>query len=116
KAATAIELNQAGVDDDGADLIWGGADIDRVEYVGRTSPVIVVPNGDSTSDDLDGGTPGGHDADANGTAEEGDLFGDDIEDITGGDGNDVLVGNALPNKLLGGKATTPSSWAPREAA
>lgn len=103
KAATAIELNQAGVDDDGADLIWGGADIDRVEYVGRTSPVIVVPNGDSTSDDLDGGTPGGHDADANGTAEEGDLFGDDIEDITGGDGNDVLVGNALPNKLLGGK-------------
>lgn len=103
KAATAVELTKAGVADDGSDMIWGGADIDRVEYVGRTSPLIVSLDGDSTTDDLTGGTAGGHDLDSNGTAEEGDLFGDDIEDITGGDGNDTLTGNALPNKILGGK-------------
>lgn len=103
KAATQVELTKASAADDGSDLVWGGAGVDRVDYTGRTSPLIVVLNGDSTTDDLNGGTAGGHDLAADGVAEEGDLFGDDLEDVTGGDGNDTITGNALANKILGGK-------------
>lgn len=103
KAATQVELTKAGASDDGSDSIWGGAGVDKVDFTGRTLPLIVALDGDSTTTDLNGGTAGGYDAAADGTAEEGDLFGDDIEDVTGGDGNDTITGNALANKLFGGK-------------
>jgi Ca2+-binding RTX toxin-like protein len=103
KVATQVELTKVSASDDGADLTWGGAGLDKVDYTGRTSALIVTLDGDSTTDDLDGGTAGGHDVAEDGTAEEGDLFGDDVEDITGGDGNDELTGNALGNKIAGGK-------------
>jgi Ca2+-binding RTX toxin-like protein len=103
KSGTQVELTKVSASDDGTDLMWGGAGVDKVDYTGRTLPLIIALDGDSTTTDLDGGTAGGYDAAADGTAEEGDLFGDDIEDITGGDGNDTLTGNALANKLVAGK-------------
>lgn len=70
----------------GADLMrGGGGDFDRVTYSGRTEPVSVT---------LDG-------AANDGEAGEGDLVAWDIQDVTGGAGNDVLRGDSRSNSLDG---------------
>ena len=71
---------------DGADTFIGGANTavgDRVLYVGRTDDLILSI----------GGGP---------DAPEGDAIGSDIENLTGGDGDDSLTGDADANNLNGG--------------
>jgi Ca2+-binding RTX toxin-like protein len=72
--------------DGGADSLAGGAGRDLVTYSGRTTGVTV------TLDDVanDGG------------AGELDNVRSDVEDITGGVGNDSLTGSNRPNALVGG--------------
>jgi Ca2+-binding RTX toxin-like protein len=67
----------------GADAIYGNEDIDTVTYASRTAPVYV-----DLSDAL------GEQAD-DGQAGEGDWVHSDVENIEGGAGNDVLVGNTF---------------------
>jgi Ca2+-binding RTX toxin-like protein len=72
----------------GSDVMSGGAGVDRVSYVTRTAPVDVR---------LDG-------AANDGEAGENDRagVGQDVEDVAGGAGNDVLIGNAQTNWITGG--------------
>ncbi|WP_027346774.1 calcium-binding protein [Hamadaea tsunoensis] len=71
----------------GADYFSGGAGHDMVGYHLHTAAVHA---------DLDGAT--GDD----GGAGEGDTIASDVEDIAGGYGDDVLIGDAGPNILNGG--------------
>jgi Ca2+-binding RTX toxin-like protein len=71
----------------GADAIRGGAGTDTVDYSVRTAAVAV---------DLDGS------AGDDGEAGEGDTVDADVEGVAGGDGNDVLTGNAGSGFLVGG--------------
>jgi Ca2+-binding RTX toxin-like protein len=115
KAATAIELTTASVSNDGDDTVFGGADLDKVDYSGRTAAVRVKLDGVLTDADpmnweytksghftLDAMTGLPEDPDTDMVAED-DKLSNDIEDIMGGEGNDFLTGNTLPNKILGGK-------------
>jgi Ca2+-binding RTX toxin-like protein len=68
----------------GPDLIVGGDGIDNASYAGRSEPVAV---------DLASGTGGG--------AGEGDQLAG-IEQVTGGNGNDTILGNEAVNILDGG--------------
>lgn len=70
----------------GDDSISGGTGIDSVDYSARTADLAVV---------MDGVT-------ASGEAGESDAIGTDVENVTGGSGNDVLTGNAGDNLLDGG--------------
>jgi Ca2+-binding RTX toxin-like protein len=70
----------------GADQMKGGTGIDTVDYSSRAVPVTV--------------TIGVGDED--GQAGENDGVGDDIENVRGGSGADIIVGNALDNVLDGG--------------
>ncbi|MDT4987000.1 MAG: hypothetical protein QOI74_1094, partial [Micromonosporaceae bacterium] len=70
----------------GADKMLGGAGADLVTYASRTLPVTA---------DLDGAADDGQ-------AGEGDLIGTDVENLTGGSGNDVLTGNGANNVFNGG--------------
>jgi Ca2+-binding RTX toxin-like protein len=67
------------------DLIDGGKDYDLVSYNGRKGTVTV--DADNVADD-------GH-------VEEKDNVRGSVENIAGGNGNDLLTGNAAPNLLLG---------------
>ncbi|MGH2905629.1 MAG: S8 family serine peptidase [Solirubrobacterales bacterium] len=70
----------------GADQISGGSGLrDVVSYLNRTNPVVVSLN--SVADD--------------GELGEGDSVAADIEDITGGKGNDTLTGNSGSNHIFG---------------
>jgi Ca2+-binding RTX toxin-like protein len=69
----------------GGDVMNGGDGIDLADYSARTTAVIA---------DLDGDTD-------DGVAGEGDRLGTDVENITGGSGNDVLTGNGAVNRLTG---------------
>jgi Ca2+-binding RTX toxin-like protein len=69
----------------GADQIFGGAGTDRVTYEGRVAPVSVSLN--NVAND--------------GQAGEGDNARADLENIVGGNANDLLVGNAAANVLQG---------------
>lgn len=69
----------------GADTFVGGDDIDEVSYASRTATVRVDP--DDVADD--------------GQAGEGDNVRGDVEDISGGAGDDMLFGNAAANRLVG---------------
>lgn len=71
----------------GADELSGGDDYDTVTYAGRLVSVTA---------DLDGVT--GDD----GALFEGDSIGDDVENLIGGEGADVLSGNSNSNRLTGG--------------
>ena len=71
---------------DGADVLTGGADADRVSYAGRTTPVVVAI--DATAGD--------------GAAGEGDLVRPDVEHLVGGAASDRLTGSAAANELDGG--------------
>lgn len=69
----------------GNDTIVGGGGHDIVSYAGRSTPVRVDLSGATGS-----GSPG-----------EGDLI-TGVEQVTGGDGDDVLLGNDSDNTLTGG--------------
>lgn len=81
---------------DGADAVDGGVGVDTITYAGRTGGVAVRfgyprnvgadPNGDGLSS----------------PAEEGDRV-HNVQNVTGGDGNDRLNAAAGVNVLLGGK-------------
>jgi Ca2+-binding RTX toxin-like protein len=71
----------------GADLIQGGGgDFDRVDYSSRTEPVSVTLDGVAND----------------GQAGEGDNVMPDVEDVTGGAGDDFLRGDSVSNTLVGG--------------
>jgi len=70
---------------DGADTFQGSSGIDTVDYTGRTAGVVV----DET-------TLGG-----DGQSGENDSIASDVDNITGGAGNDQLVGSGLPNVIHG---------------
>ena len=70
----------------GADTIAGGSGIDRVTYAQRA--VAVTATMDGVFDD--------------GEAGEGDTVGTDIENATGGSGDDTITGTAGENNLIGG--------------
>jgi len=71
----------------GADVFVGSDGIDTIDYSGRSAGVTVTLDG--TADDGEGGT-------------EGDNVGTDIENIIGGDGNDILTGSSKNNIIIGG--------------
>jgi Ca2+-binding RTX toxin-like protein len=70
----------------GDDVFNGGAGIDTVSYAGRTAAVDMTM--DATAND--------------GAGSEADNVAADVENLTGGDGNDTLTGNAGNNVLAGG--------------
>jgi Ca2+-binding RTX toxin-like protein len=70
----------------GGDLIVGGAGTDLASYALRAAALKLTLNG--LYDD--------------GAAGEGDRLGSDVENLTGGKGADLIVGNALANLLTGG--------------
>ncbi len=71
----------------GADELEGGIGLDLVDYSTRTSPVTASLDG-SPSDDGESG--------------EGDTIASDVEDLRGGEGDDLLVGGPQDNVLIGG--------------
>jgi Ca2+-binding RTX toxin-like protein len=71
----------------GSDTMNGLGAQDWVDYSSRSNGVVV---------DLDG------EVGDDGEAGEGDSVGEDIENIAGGAGDDVLVGSSSGNELLGG--------------
>jgi len=74
---------------DGADVMRGGGGFaDGVDYSGRANPVLVDISNDSRANE--------------GEAGEGDQVYSDIENIFGGNGNDILIGNAASNVISGG--------------
>ena len=72
----------------GADLLSGQAGRDRVTYAGRTAPITVDLTTTTT--------------DREGQAGEHDTVASDVERVTGGAGNDRIVGNTEANQLDGG--------------
>jgi uncharacterized repeat protein (TIGR01451 family) len=77
---------------DGADIMSGGAGIDRVTYA-CSDPYLCARQNPLTVS-LDG-------AANDGEAGEGDNVGADVENVTGGAGDDTLIGNASANTLIG---------------
>ena len=75
----------------GSDTIVGGAGVDTVSYADRTNPVKVSL--DATHLWVSG---------QNGEVNENDVLGTDIENLTGGAGDDFLRGNASANIIHGG--------------
>jgi Ca2+-binding RTX toxin-like protein len=72
---------------DGADVLHGGPGEDLASYAARSAAVHVTLGGDAADD---------------GAAGEGDSIDLDVEDVTGGAGDDVLVGSGKRNRLNGG--------------
>jgi Ca2+-binding RTX toxin-like protein len=70
----------------GSDVLLGGTGQDTVDYLYRSASITV---------DLDGAS--GDD----GQAGEKDTVGADVENVRGGNGNDVLIGNAGANRFQG---------------
>ena len=71
---------------DGADIVAGGADLDTVDYSGRTGPVTVA-----LSNQTEDGETG-----------EGDEVGGDVDNAVGGAGSDVLIGSVSAGNVLTG--------------
>jgi Ca2+-binding RTX toxin-like protein len=71
---------------DGADVFNGGAGTDTMSYGLRTSSLSVTLDG--VNDD--------------GLSGEADNMQTDVENVVGGKGNDILIGNVSPNLLRGG--------------
>src|SRR5204862_2204399 len=71
----------------GADKFIGGGGIDTVDYGNRNDSLYLTING--AADD--------------GVFLEGDNIGLDVENLIGGDGNDLIVGSSAANKLQGGE-------------
>jgi Ca2+-binding RTX toxin-like protein len=72
---------------DGNDTYNGEDGTDTFSHAGRTNDLTVVMDGMTGS----------------GESGETDIVGADIEDLTGGDGDDTLTGNDLNNQIRGGK-------------
>ena len=70
----------------GGDTFNGGAGIDRVSYASRTNSVTIKLDGTATS----------------GETNEKDKIMADVENATGGGGDDTITGSALDNVLDGG--------------
>ena len=70
---------------DNGDVLDGGGGLDHVSYASRTNGVNVAI--DNNAND---GEPG-----------EGDLVSADVENVTGGTGDDTLVGNGGTNRFFG---------------
>jgi Ca2+-binding RTX toxin-like protein len=77
----------------GPDTYKGGAGFDAVSYEGRTEAVMAS---------LDGSANDGSARDENTRNNQTDQILADVEDLIGGDGNDVLKGDGRDNVLLGG--------------
>lgn len=75
----------------GSDTIVGGAGVDTVSYADRTNPVKVSL--DATKLWVAG---------QNGEVNENDVLATDIENLTGGSGNDSLRGSSAANIIHGG--------------
>lgn len=75
-----------GTADTGSDTINGGTGVDTVDYSGRTNDVTALLDGTAAS----------------GEASEADTLKDDVENLTGGAGDDTLTGNGSANELVGG--------------
>jgi hypothetical protein len=73
----------------GADKFIGGGGIDTVDYGNRNDSLYLTING--AADD--------------GVFLEGDNIGLDVENLIGGDGNDLIVGSSAANKLQGGEGS-----------
>jgi Ca2+-binding RTX toxin-like protein len=69
-----------------SDVLNGGSGVDTVSFAGRARAIVA---------DIDG-TPD------DGVPQENDNILNNVENITGGDGNDTLTGNILANTLRGG--------------
>ncbi|MDP9219550.1 MAG: hypothetical protein M3P23_03315 [Actinomycetota bacterium] len=78
---------------DGADIMVGGVDSDTVSYSRRNNGVRVTLDGLAND-----GAPG--EGDQAGVIPWQTVTSPDVENINGGDGNDVLVGSALDNFLV----------------
>ena len=70
----------------GPDQLVGGAGIDLAQYDDRTNPVTATIGAGAVS----------------GEGGEGDTIDGDVEDLLGGNGDDVLTGSAASNSLAGG--------------
>jgi Ca2+-binding RTX toxin-like protein len=105
----------------GADVLYGGADLDTVSYIGSAGAVTVdllhsfASGGDAQNDSIDGfeNAAGGQGADT--------LFGSDVanrlagsggaDTIYGGGGNDIVSGGAHGDFLYGGLGLDTVSYA-----
>ena len=73
--------------DFGSDTMIGGAGVDSVDYSNRLVTVVADLDGKSGDD---------------GSKNEKDTIGADVEQLYGGWGNDTLTGNAADNRIAGG--------------
>ena len=73
---------------DGDDTFNGGAGTDKADYSARTADLTIAMDDTTDSGDL--------------TASEADIIKDDVEDLVGGSGDDILTGNAISNHIYGG--------------
>jgi uncharacterized repeat protein (TIGR01451 family) len=80
---------------DGADTVNGNDGVDTADYSARSGDVSVILDG--TAND--------------GAAGEGDLLSPDLENLTGGSGDDALTGSSDVNRLLGGAGNDALSGA-----
>jgi Ca2+-binding RTX toxin-like protein len=74
----------------GGDVFHGGLGHDVLDYSARSAAVTVTADGVAAND---------------GAMSEGDDARADVEEIVGGDGNDVIAGGAFANVLRGGDGT-----------
>jgi len=72
----------------GDDVMKGGAATDTVFYSSRTSPVVVTVGAGANDGEV--------------ALDEADDVQSDVENVTGGGGNDDLTGSSAANKLRGG--------------
>jgi len=70
----------------GPDAMFGGPGTDTATYASRTAPVFVSLDGVAND----------------GEATEGDNVADDVENVTGGSGDDNITGSSAANIILGG--------------
>jgi Ca2+-binding RTX toxin-like protein len=70
----------------GPDAMFGGPGTDTATYASRTAPVFVSLDGIAND----------------GEAAEGDNVADDVENLTGGSGDDNITGSSAANIILGG--------------
>jgi Ca2+-binding RTX toxin-like protein len=71
----------------GSDTFHGGPGVDTVDYSARVAALLVTMGNNTADDGLSG---------------EADDVRDDIENLIGGTGDDVITGNALANNIDGG--------------
>ena len=85
---------------DGADIFLGGLGTDLVDYSARTAnlTVTIAPSSAINADD--------------GEPTEGDDVTSSVESVTGGSGNDKLVGSTSANVLTGGAGTDTLNGGP----